>query len=288
MNAHPLLQCASDHIRVRAKDFDIAHERACLLEIGTCAELLLAAPSAPGFAGCIADIAAATLLWLRSGLLEDTIRMHPETAYHATLLLRVALRCEEATADDRRSAAERLLPALLLDRESPSVTQWVVWSHLEMASLADATHRPRAVEVRPSFDKRVLRRRTDESDIAALHMAAHLVRDGRLAPEEIPVVLPHVLLLQTCRDADINRLSVLLLLNLAAFAPPRWLLRHAESALLAMTPAADTLLPPPLKTSDHDEYRDRMLAGLQVRGTLACGALLSMGNQFESFYAADH
>ena len=259
-----------------------------LIQLGVVAEFLLAAPDAYRSSGSAtltrprAILADAALRCLRGGLLERALKGRVEHLYVVSMLLRLATEASDYWVQDLVPVAELLAEGGIPAGEQPSLTLVLVRAHLRCAGLV-VEERAAAAGLGRSLDKRALRCRTDEHDVAAVLKFAQLHVMGRVIGA-LPRVLPQLLLAHSILKQDMNWLAPLAWVGMRVF--PRSpasaaLLAQAQVLLAVDLQARDDLLPLPQAPPDselHTEYAQLAAEGLRLRSSLACCALLMNGD----------
>jgi hypothetical protein len=247
------------------------HSSEALLDVGAVAELVLAAPDVQALSGVRVSLARAALGWLKTGLLQEIIITKMEFCYIVALLVQLARIAPEFKSSDISQFAALVASGMIGRTEMPTLTMRVMASAFGQPTLQVT----QGVGQRPDFltivDKRVLRRRTDEYDIATMLMVAQVIP----VEDSGPRIFPQVLLIDALRQQHENYVAVLAFINRFAFegAPPA-VMEAARIFLLSAIKGADGLLSTPDESYLYSEFLERSDLGLRLRSTLACIAFL--------------
>ena len=275
MTPDRMLEASCDKLASRIADMDAAPSVDALFDISAVAELLLALPEEPAFMSANELLGTASLRWLRAGMLEGILMSHSEHSYHVSLLMRLAMAVGGVRSSDRTWISNVVGQYGILKVELPTLMLRAADLHFSHALGVAASALTRHVHNRISIDKRVLRCRTDEQDVSALCVVAQLFSADDIGQQELPGIMPHVMLLHSIRTCNLNWIAILALLKARIFCAPSPLLLHARTAIHAGMRLSQAILPQSSSEEAHNEYTIRARQGLRIRSSLACVALLT-------------
>lgn len=250
-----------------------------LIDIGTVAELTNLVLDEPLFVTSRSIIAEATMGWLRTGLLEHIMMSAGHHLYHCTLLLVNAARVGVLTNQEITTVSTLTSHAMIGRSELPTLTMYAIASNLGQSGVTVELPRFPAAASRAAIDKRALRARSDENDIAALLMVCNLASDNALAAKDLPQLLPRIMLIQSLRAENANWIAILALLVRECFGAPQPVQAAALAWLTANIEPSEHLLPVPAATQLESEFFERAPTGLRMRSTLAYCRLIEGTSQ---------
>lgn len=268
-SAAQLLATSQAELEKLLVNFERDPSRAGFFDIGAVAEVLALSERIQAARSLTATLADAASRWLRSGLLEDAAFARVEFVYHTAVLCYLARHGKDYSGADMLTV-KRLFEARLIGRsELPVVTQQVTGAYLSLCGVhADFTQQGQR-DLVLMIDKRVLRTRSDEYDIAVLIMCAQLLQFGANPSQSRPLLFPQILLTQAIRSVNLNWLSVLAFLCAKVFGLPYWLRAAAVECILDHLPPKGDLLPWPKSNACDSKYIQRASRGLRLRSTIA-------------------
>lgn len=249
---------------------DISTE--ALLDISAVAELVKSAPESVVLAASRARLRVAALRWLKAGVLAEIVFTKPEFTHSIALLVSLAREAPGFAAGADESIIRLISTGMIGRSELPTLS-------LEVAAMCygqgSSSFQKSGRTLSKLIDKRILRRRTDEYDIATLIMVGHLVSADPSLCGSSAQTFPQVLLLDALRQGHHNYVAVLAFLNRFVFVgTPPALLQCAREFLSAFRDSGGGLIPPPQEQYLYSEFLERSPLGLQLRSTLACAAFL--------------
>jgi hypothetical protein len=246
-----------------------------VLDIGAVVEVLQAAPELASFARARSLIAVAAHRWLMSGLLAEMLVMKVALSYPVALLIELATAAPAHRPADLVPLATMVEGGLVGRGELPTLTLQLLSATFSRMGMSAPIVSGRAEDLRRIVDKRVLRTRTDEYDIATLMMAAQLLRARSSPAALLPEVFPRIMLTEALRRGHLNWIAILALLNGHVFPrAPGAMMLGARAQLQAAAGRAE-MLPMPNRDVLYSEFLERSDLGLRLRSTLACYAFLN-------------
>ena len=276
MTSNDLKLTVLSELRCLLDEFSELPSSNSLLGISLITELVLAVPKQDFLSEVRRTIGQDALAWLRSGLLVEALFARNEHAYPISMLIALAAGAEDFRADDVEQLCNLRSARAIAMSELPYLTMDAIATHLGTAGIPKSTLELPHEQLRNLIDKRTLRSRSDEYDISALMMSAHIIRAHDLPLALRPQVFPAVLLVRALRSKDINWIAVLALLCRDTYPLAPALVRRA-CAILGCTVVhapAPALLPPPDPSVLYSEFLERPDVGLRLRASIACTALL--------------
>lgn len=260
----------------RLAEMDHAPRPEILMDISSVLEVLDVDDSSPLFARARALIAQSAVKWLRNGLLENASFAAGHYLYQCSLLAFVMAR-ENVLREGDIDVLNSLLSNGLIGRsELPLLSLRLMMANFSAAGCSVPHLDLPLGDVRNDVDKRTLRTRTDEYDIAVLLMLGRLVREEKLGDAHRPTLLPQVMLVQAMRSENTNWIPVLALLCARNFPSSRHLQEAANSRMSDLLQHQEGLLPLPNEEALENEYVARAPDGLRIRSTLACCAMFGV------------
>jgi len=247
-----------------------------ILDVGAVVEVLQSAPQLPSFARARAQVAAAAQQWLKSGLLPELMVMKGALSHPITLLVEIATEAPAYRSGDLDPLAAMVEGGLVGRGELPTLTLQLVSAAFSRLGITIPAVAGRAEDLRRIVDKRVLRSRSDEYDLATLMMAAQLFRAKSTPRDSMPKVFPRIMLVEALRCGHLNWIALLALLNGHVFPQaPRAMMLGARAQLEKAVKGGTDLLPMPNPDVLYSEFLERSDLGLRLRSTLACYAFLN-------------
>ncbi len=250
-------------------DFEKDPTRSNLAAVASVAELAILGDDFPEAALVLQLFADRAALWLRSGLLEELCFMRADLACQSALLAYMAQTGAGHDPSDML-VLKRLCAGRLIGRsEIPVLSQRLLAAYLSRCGVETDFGESGERDLAAMVDKRLLRPRTDEHDLAISLTCAQLLRLEPGAPAARPSLFPQVLLAQAVRSENMNWTPVLAFLCGRWFSLDERLQTAAAECMISRLPSYGELLPPPKGSDCDSEYSGQTGHALRIRSTLA-------------------
>lgn len=261
-------------------DFDANPSRDAFWDIGAALEILALARDVPASRTMVRALTDAGRQWLRSGLLEDIFFSNSDVLYHGALLLYL-LRQEDNTPSTEMSIIERMLAGRVIGQnEFPVLVQETIGTLLAECGFSVDPHNLGSRDTALLLDKRILRTRSDESDVVALIICGQLLQLSRSFQPTKPRFFPAVLAIQAMRSGDLNWIAVLAFLCVVVFQSQKFDMdTHIAMCMPEHVQLCD-LVPPPKWADCKGMFIQRTARGFRLRSTIALA--LYFGRRMET------
>lgn len=240
--------------------------------IGAVAEVAITDIDNQQLQGIVKQLVDSTFRWLKTGLLEDILFSKMEYGYHAAIMCVFASKAPQFRADDLKTIETLITQGMLLRSESPVLTQFTVEQHFITAGIKLTSPSLGKRQLGKMINKRLLRSRTDEYDLAILCMLAQVKfnLDGNDVAE--CGYFAKALLVQAIRNKDHNRIAYLSFMCSKLSKLPHWLLTGATTAFNTSQFDINNF-PAPISNQIDSMFIQRAKKGMQLRSAI-CYALL--------------
>lgn len=274
MTPAALVGLCHEHMSRRLAEMDDAPEASILLEAAAVAEILAIAVNRPSLRAMQELMSRVTCRWLQCGLLEHALMSGAQNLYPVSLLIQFATK-DPAFRHQDLAVTRALVEAGIVGRtELPILTLALVAALLRYGDVDFNVPVYSLRGAQGTFDKRVMRARTDEYDVSTLLMVAQLAIASEAEAGDLPVVLPQIMLVQAMRAGHANWLAVLSLLHETVFAVSEPVRAAGRAAVGDLVASLDDLVPLPPIAALQNDYVERVPLGLRLRSSIACCAVL--------------
>lgn len=267
-----LLQQCSIKLQAFITEFEQSPLEEAFYNIGAVAEVIVTDIDNQYLDEITRLLSQASYRWLKSGLLDDILFAKMEYGYHGAILCLFASKAPQFNLGDLNTINSLIANGMLLRNESPILTQFTVEQHFISAGINLPPPSLGQRQLSKMINKRLLRSRTDEYDLAILCMLVQTKH--HLDSNEVAqcVNFANALLVQAIRNNDQNRVAYLSFIYSRLSILPDWLLMSSLSAF-KNSQLDMSNFPAPVSNQIDSIFIQRAKKGMQLRSAI-CYALL--------------